>query len=558
MARALLLHWLLLAGFRPSAHAPNIVIILSDDMGFSDLGCYGGEIATPNLDALAAAGLRFTQFYNAARCCPTRASLLTGLYPHQAGVGWMTHDRGLDGYRGELSRDAVTIPEVLRAAGYRSYMAGKWHVSRNMAPDGPKHGWPLQRGFDRFYGTMDGAGNFFDPGRLVRDNTMISPFADPEYKPESYYYTDALSDHAVRYIADHRRDHADKPFLLYVAYTAAHWPLHAPEKDVAKVRGRYDAGYEPIRQARLERARRLGLIDPKTELTPGFGDWGKVKNKEWEARCMEVYAAMVEVMDRGIGRIVEALRSQGQLDNTLIFYLQDNGGCQETTGRTGSQARAEKATLPPLPSDTVLLDARPKQTRDGYPVLTGPAVMPGPADTYIGYGEAWANVSNTPFRLYKHFAHEGGISTPLIAHWPDRIKRKGELERQPGHLIDLMASCVDVSGAAYPRRHDGQEIKPMEGRSLVPAFEGRPVQREALYWEHTGNRAVRVGDFKLVARGPSGPWELYDLATDRVEMNDLAAREPERVKDLKGRWEEWARRAGVLPWIWKPAYESGR
>lgn len=545
----------------PAADRPNVLIIMADDMGFSDLGCHGGEIQTPNLDKLAAGGLRFTQFYNTARCCPTRASLLTGLYPHQAGIGHMVEDRGRDGYRGNLHRNCVTIGEVMRTADYRTYMVGKWHVvhNKNTGPDGPKDSWPLQRGFDRFYGTMQGAGSFFDPHTLTRDNTFISPYADPEYKPERFYYTDALSDHAARFIREHRRDHGPKPFFMYLAYTTAHWPMHALEKDIAKYRGKYDAGYGPARQARLERMRKLGLIDPKWAMTPQASSWDAVTDKAWEARCMEVYAAMIDNMDQGIGRIVAELDKQGQLDNTLILYLQDNGGCAEGLGRVGDKkraelARADRPTLPAMKPEELQRTMIPAQTRDGWPVLVGKKVLPGPADTFIAYGQGWANVSNTPFREYKHWVHEGGISTPLLAHWPARIRTKGKFRAQPGHLIDLMATCVDVGGAKYPIAFQGNPITPMEGKSLVPAFQNKAIDREAIYWEHEGNRAIRVGDWKLVAKGPAGAWELYDLKADRTEMHDLVGKQPEKVKELIAKWEAWAKRAKVIPWIWVPQY----
>ena len=536
---------------------PNVIVILADDMGYSDVGCYGSEIETPQLDRLAAGGVRFTQFYNTARCCPTRASLLTGLYPHQAGIGHMMDDRGVDGYRGELNRQCRTMAEVLRPAGYATYGVGKWHVTRSVKPGDSQHNWPLQRGFDRFYGTIHGAGSFYDPNSLVRDNTLISPYDDPEYKPEQYYYTDAISDHAVRFLAEHRQQIADKPFFMYVAYTAAHWPMHALEKDIAKYRGKYDSGYDAIRRRRYERAKELGIIDPKWPLTPTVGDWSAVDNKDWEARCMEVYAAMIDNMDQGIGRIVKQLETSGQLDNTLILFLQDNGGCAETLGRTAKGqlvSRPERPTFPPLAPGDLQKAMIPQQTRDGYPTVQGPGVMPGPDGTYIAYGQGWANVSNTPFREYKHWIHEGGISTPLIAHWPRGIRRRGELEHQPGHLIDIMATCVDVAGAKYPQRVGEHDIHPLEGRSLVPAFAGEPIDREALYWEHEGNRAIRVGPWKLVAKGPASRWELYNLAADRTETKDLAAEQPARVSELSARWEAWARRAKVLPWIWKPAY----
>ncbi|KPK37743.1 MAG: arylsulfatase, partial [Phycisphaerae bacterium SG8_4] len=333
------------------APRPNIVIIMSDDMGYSDIGCYGGEINTPTLDSLAAGGLRFTQFYNTARCCPTRACLLTGLYPHQAGVGHMMADRGQDGYRGDLNRNCVTIAEVLKTAGYSAYASGKWHVTKKTQPKGPedKYNWPLQRGFDRYYGTITGAGSFWDPSTLVRDNKMITPPSDPEYQPgEPYYYTDAISDNAARFVREHDRS---EPFFMYVAYTAAHWPMHARERDA--------------------------------ELSPAPASWSDIEDKRWEAACMEVYAAMIDSMDQGIGRIVKALKDRDMFDDTLILFLQDNGGCAESGGRGDKPSpRAEKPTLEPLaPEAQHYFGSVPKQTRDGWPVRRG-HVMPRPADTY--------------------------------------------------------------------------------------------------------------------------------------------------------------------------------
>ena len=538
------------------APRPNVVVIMSDDMGFSDLGCYGGEIATPNLDRLAAGGVRFTQFYNTARCCPTRASLLTGLYPHQAGIGHMMEDKGLDGYRGDLNRQCRTFAEVLKPTGYRCYAVGKWHVTKATQPDGRKDNWPLGRGFDRFYGTIHGAGSFYDPSTLCRDNTMITALNDPEYQPKTFYYTDALSHHAAKFVTEHKQQQPQQPFFMYLTFTAAHWPMHALEEDIAKYRGRYDKGYAPIRAARFEKARKLGLIDANWEMTSQAKDWDAVANKDWEARCMEVYAAMIDRMDQGIGRLVAALDANDQLENTLIFFMQDNGGCAENQGRQPNKdhpggPRAAEPTLKPLSPDFLQQGSVPLQTRDGYPVRMGPEAMPGPADTYIAYGEGWANVSNTPFREYKHWVHEGGISTPLIAHWPKGIAARGELRQQPGHLIDIMATCVDLSGAKYPA-----DATPLEGKSLVPAFRNEPIERDAIFWEHEGNRAIRVGDWKLVAKGPAGKWELYDMAKDRTELHDLAAKEPERVSELRSKWETWAKRANVLPWIWKPEYAA--
>lgn len=533
---------------------PNIVVVLSDDMGFSDLGCYGGEVGTPVLDGLAAKGVRFTQFYNGARCCPTRASLLTGLYPHQAGVGHMTDDRGHEGYRGELGRRCVTIAEALRPGGYRTYMAGKWHVTKLPAAgvEADRGNWPRQRGFDRFYGTIIGAGSFWDPAYLVRDDERVSAFADPAYEPaEPYHYTDAIADHAVRYVREHHAAHAEQPFFLYAAFTAAHWPMHAREADIAAMRGKYDGGYEAVRRARYEKMVGLGVVSRETTgLMPlPRGETG-TEFEAWDRRNMEVYAAMIAAMDRGIGRLVEALRETGVLDNTLICYLQDNGGCAEGIGRGGrGEARAATPSLPVQSASMMRDELTPKQTRDGYPVRQGKGVMAGGPDTYVAYGEAWAAVSNTPFREYKHWTHEGGISTPLVVHWPTGIPKEmeGKLVHAPGHLVDIMATCLDVAGTTYPAKAGGQELKPLEGISLRPALAGGPLKRvRPLCWEHEGNRAVREGDWKLVAKAGK-PWELYDIAKDRSERRDLAAEQPERVKAMAAQWDEYAARCDVLP-----------
>jgi arylsulfatase len=506
---------------------PDIVIIMADDMGYSDIGCYGGEIRTPNLDALAGKGLRFTQFYNTARCCPTRASLLTGLYPHQAGIGHMMNDRGVPGYRGDLNDRSVTIAEVLRSAGYATLMSGKWHVTRFV--EGPKHNWPLQRGFDKFYGTIHGAGSFYDPVSLTRGNT---PLDSP---PGDFYYTDAISDNAVNYITDHAASSPDQPFFLYVSYTAPHWPLHALEEDIERYRGRYAAGWDALRVDRIKRMKDMDIIDPAwalTERDPSVPAWEDADHKAWEARRMEVYAAQIDRMDQGIGTIVTTLDQTGRLDNTLILFLADNGGC------------AEELT------DTWTGRHIPSETRDGRAVRLGnnPDDMPGAEDTYQSYGVPWANASNTPFRLYKHWVHEGGIATPLIAHWPARITAHGELRSQPGHLVDLMATCVEVGQASYPEStQSGQPVTSMEGESLLAAFDGQSVPRDALYWEHEGNRAIRIENWKLVARGQEGPWELYHLARDRTETNDLAMEHPVRVEEMAAHWQQWAKRTHVIP-----------
>lgn len=532
---------------------PNIIVILSDDMGYSDIGCYGGEIATPNLDALAASGVRFTQFYNNARCCPSRASLLTGLYAHQAGVGHMVEDRGFDAYRGDLNHRSVTIAEALKPAGYRTYAIGKWHVTAGKTVEAmaDKHSWPLQRGFDRYYGTINGSGSFWDPHSLIRDNQEVTIANDPEYHPAEYYYTDAIADQTTRFIREHVRDHAAQPFFAYVAFTAAHWPMQARESDIAKYRGRYDVGFGPIAAARWAKQKKLGVVQASWGLPPPAEDWAGVKDKAFEARCMEVYAAMVDEMDQGIGRIVAELKAQGQLDNTLICFLQDNGGCAEPKGRdTAFTARADRPTLPSVGQDEAFYGNEPSQTRDGWPMRMGYGVMPGAADTFIAYGRGWANVSNTPFREYKHWDEEGGISTPLIVHWPAGIAaaRDGQLESQPGHLIDLMATCVDLAGAKYPAQFNGETIHPMEGVSLRPAFAGIPLARvQPIFWEHEGNRAIRDGKWKLVSKYPDN-WKLYDIEADRTELHDLAAAEPARAKQMGEQWAAWAKRVGVQPW----------
>ncbi len=524
---------------------PNIIVIMSDDMGYSDIGCYGGEIATPTLDSLASNGLRYTQFYNTGRCCPTRASLLTGLYAHQAGIGEMTNDGGQPGYQGDLSHNAVTMAEALKPAGYSTYMSGKWHVTKQLKPDGDKSNWPLQRGFDKFYGTIIGAGSFFDPWTLTRGDKAITPDNDEEYQPEQYYYTDAISDNAVKFINEHNAEGKKNPFFMYVAYTAAHWPMHALEKDIAKYKGKYDAGYKVIRRARYEKMKKLGLIkgwdlSPAPELWEDFPD----EQKAWELRCMEVYAAMVDSMDQGIGRIVQSLKDNNQFDNTLILFFQDNGGCAENYGRKPTKNPAEGVV--PMGKDELQTRMIPERSRAGYPVLSGPEVMPGPSETYIAYGKNWANVSNTPFRLYKSYNHEGGIATPLIVHWPKGIKTKNEFRDQPGHLIDIMATCVDLSGASYPENFNGHKIQAMEGQSLASSFESNTVKDRVLIWEHFENAAIRQGNWKLV-KLKGHDWELYDMVKDRSELNDLAETHPEKANELEALWEKNAHRTLIYP-----------
>ncbi len=513
----------------------NIVLILNDDMGFSDLGCYGGEVHTPNLDRLAAGGLRFTQFYNTARCCPSRASMLTGLHPHQTGVGHMMGDDGLEGYRGDLNDRCMTIADAVHSEGYGTYMSGKWHISRHAGADGPKHSWPCQRGFDEYYGIITGAANFWKPNTLTRNNTRIQH----DELPADYFLTDAISDEATTFIRNHNEKTPERPFFTYVAYTAPHWPLHAHEEDIARYNGRFAAGWDELREERLSRMREMQILDEAWQLTtrdPSQPPWSEAEYKEWNQRRMEVYAAQITRMDAGIGRIINTLEETGQLDNTLILFLADNGGCAEELGG------------PPAIRDTDTLIST-ETTSDGRPIYRGndPSIMPGPETTYQSYGVPWANLSNTPFREYKHWVHEGGIATPLIAHWPDAIKSAGELRDQPGQLPDIMATCLEVSGAAYPEERDGKPILPLEGTSLVPIFDGKDNGKEVLYWEHEGNCAVRQENWKLVCKFP-GDWELYDLAAERTEINDLAAKHPQKLEELAGLYRDWADRSLIYPW----------
>lgn len=511
-----LLALLALCASAGAAPKPNIVVILVDDMGFSDLGCYGSEIPTPNLDALAKNGLRFTQFYNTARCCPTRASLLTGVYPHQAGVGHMNIDQGLPGYAGRLNDRCVTMAEVLRTAGYLTAMTGKWHVGQN-------HGvTPKSRGFDRSLNAVAGGFYFADgPGsQLFLDGEKLAN-NDPR-APKDWYSTDLWTTFGLKFIDEALA--AKKPFYLHLCHNAPHFPLQAPKADIEKFLGTYQLGWEEVRARRYARQVEIGLIDKQwmnSQMPATINAWKDVSAEEQKRfdHLMATYAAVVHRMDKAVGDLVAGLKQRGVLDDTLILFMSDNGGNAET----GAKGRTEGD--------------------------------PSKGNSNWFSGESWAYAQNTPFRLYKHFNHEGGISTPLIAHWPAGIASKNEFRRQPGHLIDVMATVVDVSGADYPKEFNGKEILPMEGRSLVPAFDNKPIDREAIYWEHEGNAAVRVGDLKLVRQGRNGPWELYDLKTDRTELHDLAQSQPEKAKELATRWQTWAERANVLP---APGAEGGK
>ena len=515
---------------------PNIILILADDMGYSDIGCFGSEIETPNLDRLAAGGARFSQMYSFARCCPSRAALLTGLHPQQAGVGHMVFDHGTRAYQGYLRDDAVTIAEVLKGAGYRTLMSGKWHTGGQMLAQEPAT-WrpgtlgfptPQQRGFDRFYGTLVGAGSFFHPHALTEDGEFVTDY------PDDFYYTDAISDKASDMIdAAHE---ADAPFFLHVAYTAPHWPLHAWPEDIAKYQGAYRGGWDALRQNRHEELNGLGILDPAWRISPrdsASHPWEAEANTDWEDLRMATYAAMIDRMDQGIGRILAKLDALSITDDTLIIFLSDNGGCAEFMAEDGW--RDHRSYVPTMP--------------DGRRVQIGNRVglAPGPADTFMSYDLPWANASNSPFRLYKHWVHEGGISSPCIVHYPALIEA-GALCHSPVQFIDVLPTFAELAGAAYPSEFNGKAIQPVEGESFLPALQGADWRRaNPLYWEHEGNRAVRIGDWKLVSKHP-GDWELYNMIEDRTELSDLSAGEAERVTAMAGMYVAWAERCEVRDW----------
>lgn len=508
---------------------PNIVVILADDMGFSDLGCYGSELATPHLDALAAGGLRFTQFYNSARCSPTRASLLTGLDPHQTGVGVLANDAKPDGtssahadagpgYIQHLNDRSITLAEALRPAGYGTYMTGKWHVGAFGT-----HQWPQGRGFDRFYGVLAGTVSYFRPDAerpLIDGDKKLPPPTDP-----NYYTTDVFTDYALKFLTEHD---TKKPFFLYLAFNAPHYPLHARPADIEKFTGKFRAGWDKLREERFARQQKLGIFDASMQLTPrdeSVRAWDKLteEQKTQTDRRMAVYAAQIYRLDLNVGRLVAQLRAKGQLDNTLIIFLSDNGASNEPGPDLGG-------------GDFANINHPDKRGQGGKKGST--------------YGAGWANLSNTPFRRFKSMLHEGGITAPFIVHWPAGLKTKpGSITRSPAYLTDIMPTVLEVSGAQYPATFRGQTPFALEGKSLGPIFQtGTRPTREWFYWEQYDNRAVRRGDWKAVrpAPGKSG-WELYDLSKDRAEQNNLAAKHPEIVKDLTEAWDRWAHTHQVLP-----------
>lgn len=524
---------------------PNILIILADDLGYSDLGCYGSEINTPNLDILASQGIRFNRFYNCGRSCPTRASLLTGLYPHEAGIGRMTFDQQLPGYRGTMTHDGMTIAEVLRKAGYATGMIGKWHVAetplREDQRDWLNHqvfhdtftrleDYPVNRGFEDFYGTIYGVVDYYDPFSLVSGDKPV------EKVPKDYYSTIALTDSAVQYVNRYAKD--DKPFFMYLAYHSPHWPLMAPEKYIRKYEDVYKKGWEAVRNQRYKRMKDLHLFEGQDNyLSTRKSDakWIDNRDAQWDARAMAVHAAMIDCMDEQIGRVIKALEQTGQLQNTLIMFLSDNGCSSEIC-----------QNYTPGEND------RPDMTRDGRDIVypREKEVLPGPETTYASLGPLWANVANTPFRFWKAKMYEGGICTPAIAYWPAGIKLKGgTVVDSPAHVIDIMATCVDMAEAEYPKVYNGHKIRKMSGLSLLPIFEtGKRKGHKFIGFEHFREKALMSRDgWKIVQPGDKSSWELYNLANDRSEQHNVAGEYPAILKKLVSEYHKWAKETMVEP-----------
>ncbi|TWU35045.1 sulfatase-like hydrolase/transferase [Novipirellula artificiosorum] len=534
-----------------AAEQPNVILILADDLGYSDLGCYGGEMDTPNINSLASGGVKFTQLYNSARCCPSRASLMTGLYPSQAGIGDFTTgnpspNRG-PGYLGRLRDDCTTIAEVLKPAGYGCYYVGKWHMH-------PETG-PIKRGFDEFYGyTNDHSHDQYDADYYFRLPEGRTKEFDPP--ADEYYATDVFNDYALEFIRQGQQK--DKPWFLFLGHSSPHFPVQAPAERADKYDDIYARGWDVLREERFERMKEIGLIDgeqwtlPPREIVPVDRDdiangFSGQQNPAWDsldpdrradlARRMAIFAAMVEGVDNGVGRIVDHLKQTGDLDNTLILFLSDNGACYEwgPFGFDGQSRRGE----------TIL--------RSGDDLR-----QIGARGTHQSYGSGWANLGNTPFRMYKHFTHEGGISTPFIAHWPSGIGKREGWVRAPAHMMDIMPTLIEATGATYPEQRDDQRITPLEGQSLLAAMKGETMPPRAIGFDHQAAHAFREGDWKAVysKRMPEElKWELYNLAEDRCERNDLAEENPQRLASMVGQWEQWARRVGVT-WEEAPLSET--
>ncbi|MEM7145871.1 MAG: arylsulfatase [Verrucomicrobiota bacterium] len=502
---------------------PNVLLIMVDDMGFSDLGCYGGEIDTPHLDQLASSGLRFSQFYNTGRCWPTRAALMTGRYPHEAGHAMTYGDKSPHrAYQGTSPDLGLMIPEVLNPAGYRSYHVGKWHLdsrSRNRnAPDTS----PEARGFHRSY-KIQTQHNFFNPWKIIDEGTLVErPAGDNPMGNGEYYLTDDLSEKTVAYIKDHTTSHPDQPFFLYLAHTAPHFPLHARQKDIDRHLKRYRAGWDTIRKQRFKELKEQGLIPKETKFPPRDPDavpWDSLSKEEQEkwATHMAIHAAMIYRVDQGIGQIVQTLKELNQLDNTLILFLSDNGASAEYLIRG-----------------------------DGH----DPDAPAGSGASYLCLEVGWSNAANTPFRMHKMWTHEGGIATPLIAHWPAGLGQQ-DISHAQGHVVDVLPTQMELADAPHP-----ENAPPVSGRSLAPVFFKKEMPNpEFLFWEHTGNKAIRVDDWKLV--GEFGkPWELYNLAIDRAETKNLIDQHPEKAKALKKLYHEQADAQGVVDWSTLPGSKS--
>ncbi len=513
---------------------PNIILILVDDMGFADLGIMGSEIRTPHIDAMARNGALLSSMYNCARCCPTRAAMLTGLYPHKAGIGHMGANLGTPAYQGFLRNDSATIAELLRLSGYRTYMSGKWHVGGDFFArhvdswrfGDLEHPTPRQRGFDRFYGILDGATHFFSPHCVIEDDRRI------EVAPSDYYLTDAITDKAIGMIEQGGAD--DAPFFLYLAHAAPHWPLHAHEEDIARYDGTYSKGWDAIRTARHEEMLARGVLQHKWAISArdsAAPPWADIRQQDWEANRMAVYAAMVDRMDQSIGRLLAALRRLGKYDDTLILFLSDNGGCAELMEEDG------------------WAKFYPDRHNDGRRIQMGnrPSLRPGGPLTFMSYDLPWANVSNAPFRLYKHWVHEGGISTPMIAHWPARIQQP-VIGHAACHVVDILPTILDAAGAPYASELGGHALQRLDGETLMPLLRGQDWARgQPIFWEHEGNAAVRAGNLKLV-RKFGEPWELYDMETDRTELHDLAHRAKPQAERLAREFGHWAETVGVIDW----------
>lgn len=516
-----------------NAEKPNIMLIVVDDLGYSDMGCYGGEINTPNLDGLANNGLRFTQFFNGARSCPSRATLLTGQYPHNVGITGM----GLS-----MTKNCVTIAEALKDAGYSTAMTGKWHLSLTQGignktdqmkwlahqdffdrPFAPVETYPCNRGFDEHFGTIWGVGDFFDPFSLVHNEEAIATV------PNDFYYTDYITDKTIDLIENFSG--GEEPFFMYVAYTAPHWPLHAKPEDIAKYDGMYDAGWDQLRINRYNRMVELGLIDPAempVSLNESGRAWDNEADKAFHSNNMEVHAAMVDCVDQGIGKIIQKLKDEGQFDNTIIFFMSDNGASPENYS-IGDFDRHDR-------------------TRSGD-MVTHNSQTPGSQLTYNYLGNGWAGAVNTPFRYWKTESFHGGTATPMIVHWPAGLKAQaGSITKQPGHFLDIMPTCLELAGAEYPETYKENSILPLpaEGRSLMPLIEGEGTWNgeRTFFWEHENGRAVRVGNWRLVALRNAG-WQLFDLAEDYSETNNVAVENPAVVRQLKTLWNDWARSVGL-------------